>query len=183
VKYQLSILIPTIPERIEKLKRQLDKIPNEVQVIYLGDNKTISTGKKRNILLGLSEGLYSTFIDDDDLISDDFVSEILKAIKENDVDVICYEVGITFNGETYRTVLYSKDYINQNKGSLYLRRPNHLMVWRTEKAKEVPFLDVTVGEDTIWANQMVRRIDTQYIINKRLYKYYAIEGRHNGSNS
>lgn len=180
----LSILIPTLTDRVDKLKRQLERIGSGVEVIYLGDNRYISTGKKRNVLLSLASGEYSCFIDDDDLISEDFCSEVLKAIESNpNVTVINYEVQITTDGKRFKPVLYSKNYTNETRGAVYFRKPNHLMVWKTEIAKQIPYLDLTVGEDTIWAQRAVNWIESEYIIDKPLYKYYALEGRHNSCNS
>ena len=47
------------------------------------DNKKRSVGEKRQDLLNLAKGQYLVFIDDDDRISDDYISSIIQAMNEN----------------------------------------------------------------------------------------------------
>ena len=66
----LSILICTIQSRAEYLKELLDELNHQiqfsnVQVLWLGDNKSMSVGTKRNALLSIAEGEWVCFIDDD----------------------------------------------------------------------------------------------------------------------
>src|SRR5688572_12515966 len=97
----LSILICTIPKRkyqlqalMKLLLRQIGQL--DVQVIA-DSNMGITTGAKRNHLIHLAQGKYVTFIDDDDTISKDYVSEIMKAI-ESEPDVVGFKGWITTNG-------------------------------------------------------------------------------------
>jgi len=48
-------------------------------------------------MIKMAQGKYVTFIDDDDEISPDYVSEILKGI-ETDVDLVCYQSEVSING-------------------------------------------------------------------------------------
>jgi glycosyltransferase involved in cell wall biosynthesis len=98
---KLSILIPSVLSRYEKLGRILDQlkpqITDEVEVVVHTDNKKISLGDKRNKLLSLANGEYIVMIDDDDRITEDYVFELLKAI-ESGAECICYEVECSVNG-------------------------------------------------------------------------------------
>ena len=85
---KLSILIPTLKSRFKTLKAQVDRIEYQrqqkpVQLLWLGDNKSITIGTKRNLLLDISSGEYICFVDDDDIISDNYIESILKAIEDN----------------------------------------------------------------------------------------------------
>ena len=68
----LSILICTIKSREAYLKELIEELDyqiqfKEVQVLWLGDNKSMSVGAKRNKLLSIADGEWVCFIDDDDL--------------------------------------------------------------------------------------------------------------------
>ena len=54
-----------------------------MEIIGLFDNKKRSVGEKRQDLLNLAKGQYLVFIDDDDRISDDYISSIIQAMNEN----------------------------------------------------------------------------------------------------
>ena len=82
---KLSILICTIIERKNLLNRLLNILnkqkTDDVEVLVESDNKQISIGEKRNKLLNKAVGDYVAFIDDDDLVSDDYVKKVLQAIE------------------------------------------------------------------------------------------------------
>ena len=70
-------------------------------------------------------------------------------------------------------VKYSKDYTHGFKDNVYYRNPNHLMCWKTSLARQRRYLDITIGEDTTWANRMKNLINTEYNIDEVLYIYNA----------
>ena len=102
----LEILIPSVPERADKVERLkatlLTQIGNlNVTIsIYITDSvkkggQTI--GFKRQHLLQNSTSKYVAFIDDDDIVSDDYISQIYNALKTNP-DVVTFNGFITTNG-------------------------------------------------------------------------------------
>ena len=66
----------------DKLNEQISKFQDKVELLVLIDNKKRTLGAKRNEMIGLAKGEYVVFIDDDDLVSEDYVESILEAIKE-----------------------------------------------------------------------------------------------------
>lgn len=176
---KLSILICTLPSRIEKLKTLLFELKkqttNDVEVLYLGDDKSMSVGRKRNRLLQTAQGNYCTFVDDDDRVSTHYVSELLQTIDNNNgVDVICFNVEISINGGEWKNVYYSKKYEKDiNFSDHYQRIPNHLMCFRTELAKKVLYKDISFGEDAEWSKEILPYIESETIIPKTLYYYNA----------
>jgi glycosyltransferase involved in cell wall biosynthesis len=98
---KLSVLIPTVPSRKPLLDALLStlypQLTDEVELIAILDNKKRTLGQKRREMIKLAQGKYVTFIDDDDEISADYVSEILKGI-ETDVDLVCYQSEVSING-------------------------------------------------------------------------------------
>lgn len=178
----LSILIPSVPERfafLEKitndLKQQADK--KEVEVLVFMDNRRRTIGAKRNDLIKLAQGKYTVFIDDDDEVSDDYVDQILNAIKNNDdPDCIVYDVWVSGYSETYpemkdKICKYGIEYTYQNKEEAYYRPPNHLSVYRRQIALAHSFKDASYAEDDQWASVACKYIKKQVRINKILYFY------------
>jgi glycosyltransferase involved in cell wall biosynthesis len=144
---------------------------SDVEVLYLGDNKRRTVGRKRNDLVALAQGQYVCFLDDDDRIAPDFVTKILEQI-DGTTDVVCYNVACTIDKSAPKTVYYSKDFFaDKNYPGHYERLPNHLMVVRRELARQVPFLDKSCGEDSDYAIRLQPLLKTQKIINEILYFY------------
>ena len=174
----LSILICSLPERmsrsgllIEKLQKQVEGLP--VEILYLGDNKSMTTGTKRNKLLMIARGQYVVFIDDDDDVVDDYVSTLVSAIKSShNVDVIVFQVMYhcrEYQRPVYYSAMFGKDH---NLPDRFLRIPNHLMCIRFDLAIRVDYPDLTFGEDSAYAKQLLPLIKTEHKINKVLYNYF-----------
>jgi len=176
---QLSILIPTLPVRIDSYASLIKNISNQikknnledkVQILTFLDTKELSVGEKRNILLRSSIGKYVCFIDDDDLISEDYLQEIFNAISH---DADC----ITFLGE-YVEQGFKKDFVistmnrdNYNEPNCFYRLPNHLCPVKREIALSCLFSNKNYGEDSDYASKINKYIKNEYHIRKKLYFY------------
>lgn len=181
-----TILVPTVPNRINyfypkimnELIKQTEKYDN-IELIAFFDNKKRTIGKKRDEMLKLAQGIYVTFIDDDDRISDKYIDEIMKAINTNkDVDCIVFNTETKIES-TQKVVLckYGIDfndagYINLEKTE-WRGKPSHTMIWKSTIAKSHIFPDKQNGEDMIWVNKAYPDIKTQHRIDKILYYYDA----------
>ena len=124
----LSILTPTIPSRKEQLSKLSEKIAKQsndlaVEHLSFADNRTRTIGAKRQSLLDIARGEYIAFVDDDDDIEPDYVSEILLAIKQGP-DVITFEQNSYYNGAFSKVVfgLNNRDEPFQPNG-ITLRAP------------------------------------------------------------
>lgn len=172
----LSILICSLWERAADFARLLGVLENqltsEVEILTEIDNREITTGAKRNILLQRAAGKYVVFVDDDDSVSENYVSEILEAAK-SDPDAIVFNGWITTNGENKRRFKLSKDYPYTTKDNIYYRYPNHIVPIRATIAKKFRFPDKTYGEDFSWATKIhnSKLIKTEVKIEKELYYY------------
>jgi len=172
----LSILICSLTERrTEFLNKLLDRLEPQVEgknveIIVLSDNAKRSIGQKRNDAISMANGKYVCFIDDDDMISFDYVDLILKEIRDWLPDAIVFDALITFDDKSPKLVKYGREFEYCEKESAYYRLPNHLMVHRRSNIKEW-FKDLKTGEDDEWAARMLDRIVTQSRIEKILYYY------------
>ena len=173
---KLSILICTLPSRVRSLVRllyglekQIGNLP--VEVLFLGDNKKMSVGEKRNKLLSMATGKYVTFIDDDDRISDDYVESILSVAHINS-DVITFDVEISENGSEYKKVKYDMQFeCDKNFQNHYERIPNHLMAVKREFTLQAGFPETSFAEDAEYAKRLKPLLATQQSIDKTLYYY------------
>lgn len=176
----LSILICSINSR-ENLLRTLVEYLNlqirnnkEVEILVNSDDKKSSTGSKRNELVGRAKGKYIVFIDDDDWVSDCYVSEFLKAFESN-ADCIAINGVMTTNGEKEVKWNLSKDNDNVTiwKGTKYryLRKTNHITAVKRELALLAPFPDKSNAEDKAYSDAVNKYLKTEYVIEKPMYHY------------
>ena len=173
---ELSILTPTIPSRKEQLSKLSEKIAKQsndlaVEHLSFADNRTRTIGAKRQALLDIARGEYIAFVDDDDDIEPDYVSEILLAIKQGQ-DVITFQQNSYYNGAFSKVVfgLNNRDEPFQPNG-ITLRAPWHVCVWKRELVKTCQFGESNYGEDIIWSRQARARIKTSLHIDKTLCTY------------
>ncbi len=187
----LSILICSLEDRKEQLAALLENLKgqiiacgaqNVVEIITNVDQRQITTGKKRNLLLEAAEGKYSVYCDDDDEVSPYYIEEIIEATKQ-DADCITFNGYMTTNGvlrmpfdialnNPYREALVL--------GKLtYLRFPNHITPMKTEIARSVPFENISFMEDYKWAKEIHDKglLKTEVKINKELYHYKFKTGK------
>lgn len=176
-KYDLSILICSLHNRLHLLYKLCNEINAQsihqsVQFLYLGDNKSMSVGAKRNKLIDIADGRYITFIDDDDMIRPEYIKSILEAIKLSP-EVITFYVEKWFNENKDRPQRFSKTYGRNHREpdkSFNNMLPNHLCVWRRDVVKE-RFPDKNLGEDHIFADLMTQHYTVEHHLNKYLYTY------------
>ena len=173
---KLSILICSVPTRMSTHFRQLldvllPQATKDVEVVWLGDNYKMSVGEKRNNLLSIAKGKYVTFVDDDDMVSKDYVAELLRYINGG-ADIICFNVNCSLNGGKYKRVDYDANFLADHETKdAYKRLPNHICCVKREIALQVGFLSINMGEDSDYAKRLKPLIKTQSIINKVLYNY------------
>lgn len=174
---KLSILICTIYDRAQgylpalltTLSVQKTK---DVEILYLGDFKDMTTAQKRNKLLLIARGQYVSFVDDDDKVSDDYVKDLLDATK-TDADVITFLGRYVTEWENTLVKYHIEHKGNHNLKNIYTRMPNHICCIKREIAKDVGFLpNLNVGEDYEFSVRLRRKIKTAHHINKELYYYH-----------
>lgn len=178
---KLSILIPTLSNRSDFLNRLMTvlnpQISEEVEVITELDSGQISIGEKRNNLLNKSKGEYISFVDDDDLVSHDYVKLILKAIKNNPdvvgMHLLHYNNNV-LGGLTYHSLQYSSWFEElETTSSLYryYRNPNHLNPVKRELAVKVKFPPISMGEDRNYSMRLLPLLKTEAYIVEPIYYY------------
>ena len=181
-KIDVSVMICTLPGRRAMFDALLEDIENfknltSLNVEVLTDATVgITTGEKRNLLVARAKGTYCCFVDDDDKITPQYFKLIEDAIRSgNDYDSVSfngrYYVNFCFDKPFYHALKYD-DWSQGEKG--YYRPPNHLNPIKTVIAKQVPFKDVSDGEDRAFSDSLLdlKLIKTEYNHNKVQYLYY-----------
>jgi glycosyltransferase involved in cell wall biosynthesis len=175
MEIELSILIATMPSRQHLLIKLISEIDSqrtgrEIEFIY-DDIMSYNIGTKRNKLLQRAKGDYIVFIDDDDEISPNYVSEILKAIESNP-DSVGINGIITTNGHNQRKWFISKEYKTWHEANgIYYRTPNHISPVRRELALQAGFPEWSFGEDAEYSRRLLPLLKTEVIISEPLYHY------------
>lgn len=144
-------------ELIACLTKQIDLLPadliNPIEIVSCS-NEFISIGEKRNLLLNEANGDYICFIDDDDMVSDDYILKVLNALK-SEPDCCSLNGIITFDSEKPKEFKHSIQYDAYSEDeNYYYRFPNHLNAIKSSICKQVKFPEINHGEDTSFATQI-----------------------------
>lgn len=190
---QLSILIPTIPERVEMFTRIFNEVHRQVQYcqtvhpslgsveVLVDDSKKfieggLSIGKKREELVKRAQGKYLCFLDDDDNISGDYVETLLRLCYKN--HDIC-----TFNSfvrlENFWMLVNMSLFWSENEQAhpgIILRKPWHICPVKSIYAKLHPFPDSNYGEDWEWFEKVLQHCQHQAKTEAILHEYH--HGKH-----
>lgn len=177
---KLSILIPTLQCRAEMLARLMavltPQITDEVELLTLLDDGDRTTGAKRNELLARATSEYVAFVDDDDLVSRDYVGKILSAL-EKSPDVVTFKVMRYLDGQKWGEQIMRMGHTykieeDDRVGVYWLFRPTHLCPTRATLAKQVQFKEWNSGEDRDWQERVFPLLKSEVFIDEFLYLYY-----------
>ena len=172
---KLSILICTIPERTDFLNRLMDILTEQEgdYEILINASEFASIGAKRNELLNEASGEYVAFIDDDDTISDNYISLVMEGIDKG-VDCCSLTGIITDDGKNPRKFIHSLKYKSwYEDNGVYFRNPNHLNCIKTELARRAYFPETNHGEDRSFSDQLFKLgvLQTEHEIKQVIYFY------------
>ena len=181
---KLSILICTLPEpfRDGNFLKDISKnltlqvMGRSVQILYLGDNKSMTVGEKRNHLMNIAKGQRIAFVDDDDQVTDNYIDKLLEYCE---LDYDCVGIGVKFTkdgqGESIYDYSFSKNinFRDPKRGGvrIYGRMPNHLCLWKKEIAMRCKFPDMNIGEDHIWAEDQILKGYSFFKTEEIIYHY------------
>lgn len=181
---KLSILICSLQRRKLFLDRLMQCIQPQlagndgVEMLTEIDNGEISIGAKRNALLQKATGDYVAFVDDDDLVADDYVSSILSAI-ESSPDVIGFPILVSTDG-TYveygfiSSVFHSwfdlPDPFKSGRLSFFACA-NHITPVRRDLALRVGFPSRQKKEDLSFSFRLREHLSSEVYLDAPMYYY------------
>ena len=176
----LSILIPSIPDRREKLTSLLTELysqqlnlnrthPSLGSVeILVDDSKRfleggLSIGAKRDLLKQRASGRYLCFLDDDDGITPNYLETIVRAC-ESGPDIVTFRTLI--KNDHYWAIIDMDLQTLQNTEvsphDIIKRTPWHICPVKSEIAKNEPFsLDKNHNEDWDWMERVLKNVHSQ----------------------
>jgi glycosyltransferase involved in cell wall biosynthesis len=186
----LSILIcshtarrPLMDRMVHHLEHQRIFVIDGVEILTATNDDYMERGKTRNQLLDAARGEYCCFVDDDDVVSDDYIEKILAAL-ENKPD-IC---GITGQVIQLRypvtTRLFHLSVAHPEVFSLPIKGPereelgisrfaSHLCPIRTEIARQVRFPKDVKHEDNGYSGRLQEAgLLRETIIEGVIYYYF-----------
>lgn len=176
----LTIVVPSMSSRMESLYDVLGELFKQaegkpVEVVCLLDNKKSNLSEKRNQAIDKAKGRYVSFVDDDDKVEPDYVDRILESIAANPkADCIVFDVLVHGYTPEPKLCSYGIEYQHGENEKAYLRKPNHVMAYRTEISRKHKYrIDLSaISEDTEWAERASKDIQNQVRIGKTLYHYF-----------
>ena len=176
---KLSILIPTLPDRFNYLKRlknilepQVARYPGEVEIKIHDGGRQFTTGRKRNELIAMSDGEYFIQVDDDDLVPVYYVDELMKAIAQGP-DVVSFIGYMTTDGRNKQNFTIKLGSKYETVNNHHYRYPNHLCCYKRSTVAGILFPDITVTEDFQWAHRVNQLgvLKKEVHIDKEMYFY------------
>lgn len=173
---KLSVLIPSTfcrQEMTDKLVSFLFSLKGseEAEIVTRFDNKEMSIGAKRQMMLEEAKGEYVVFIDSDDWVSDDYFTEILSAL-ESKPD--CVGFNIKCCGTKFKKGIASNRFNDwRTLYSVYERTPYQKTPIKREIALEIGYIDKRFGEDYVFSKRLKQSglIKSEVFIDKELYIY------------
>lgn len=175
----LTIMVLSIKSRETFLSRLMDvlkpQITPQVELMVRVDDGEISIGRKRLEMLTDAKGRWACYIDDDDLVSADYVSRILAALEQNP-DCVGFNVTRIVDGSRQGIAEHSLRHTEwsatrRGGANVMLRTPNHLNPVRTSIARQVGFHDENFGEDKLYSDGIRPLLKTEVFIDAELYIY------------
>ncbi len=190
---RLSILIATIIGREQPFKKLYNKlynqlqdegIWNEVEIVSECDDRTMSIGNKRQLLLERSYGEFVVYIDDDDDVPEDYCITIWKAITEKPhLHSIGFLQQCTFNGGPPKSASLSNKWAawaEKTGGFDWVRTPFFPTPIRRDIAIQIGYKDIRFGEDHDFAIRLKESglIKNELFIEKIMYYYQYTHAPH-----
>jgi hypothetical protein len=184
-----SILVPTLGERAPLFERLLAQLlpqaqrhGSRVQVVGWFNNGSPSLPKIRQAMVLGARTDYVSFVDDDDLVSPDYVDHVLEAI-ETRPDYVGFQVQCYSNGHPIAVAYHSLEHRRwRNMDGRFERDISHINPIRTDLARRADFSMTRSGgaEDRAWADQLrrARVLRTQVVIDRILYHYLQVTPEH-----
>lgn len=186
-----SILIPTVvtrPELFERLANrlapQVAKYKGDVEVVVYWNNFEQQVGKIRQQMVEESKAEYVNFIDDDDLVVEDYVDTIYPLL--DGVDYIGFMVDFYTNGtKVNKPVIHSLtvDRWHETESGFY-RRGVHTNPVKRELAVKYggydggnydPELGRVIAEDSLYADNIGPHLKTEHYIPRPMHIYYQTD--------
>lgn len=178
----LTIILPAHTDRypfpiVGQIRQQADRVNEQagrpvVEFICVLDNGSISTGDKLNMMYAMSQGAYIAGIGDDDTIAPDYVSSLVRAIKDSPgVDIVSFDHDYFVNGTFNAVTVVSKDFRDSQEEGLHHRRPTPKCAIRAEICRQFNCPSISDKEDQSMSEWLVGRLETEVRVGRVIYHH------------
>ena len=178
-----SILVPTVVDRPELFNRLAERLApqlnDEIEVVVFWNNYERQIGQLRQMLLEEARGTYVNFLDDDDLVTEDYCETILPLL--DGVDYIGFMVDFYQNGRHInKPVIHSLKNIGWYEDATgFYRRGVHTNPVKKQIALmgRYDLSDYKDGrpEEIHYANAVDPILKTEHFVNRPLHLYYQTD--------
>ncbi len=185
-----SILVLTQPSRAEFLRRlmenlapQVEKFP-DVEVVITMFDKSFSLGKNRGRMIDAAAGEYVNFVDDDDLVDEDYVESIYPLL--DGVDYVGFLAKFHRDGVYCgKLSIHSIDFKDWSEDAYgYYRDISHLnpILKDLAVAGRMGDHEGLVREDFFWAGRLrsMGVVKTENFVPKIMYFVYYRSNKPDG---
>jgi len=172
-KLKLQLLIPTVVSRPEYFERLVERLAPQlkdgVEVVVLWNNFERGIGEIRQLMMESATAEYIMFIDDDDMVPEDFIETVYPLL--DGVDYIGWKVDFTSNGKKMKLNSHSikhRGWYDDNEG--FFRQVVHKNPVRRELALKARY-DQGWPEDYTWSIAVSPHAKTEHYIDREMYHY------------
>ena len=167
------------PDRCGEIIDLYEKQDNRIKVFH---KKNGGLSDARNYGMNFITGDYVIFVDSDDWLSEDMVSNLIKTSLELNADIV--QSGFYYAYEDY--LLYDNRYYLENMRPVVLNRDELMYelvinekvknfawgkLYKSALIKDISFKIGVLFEDVFWAHKVMDRVDKYVIIHKPMYYY------------
>ena len=162
---KFQILIPTMPGREAMLAELLTVLEPQLKkgVGYLTDAAPGTIGAKRQRMIQAATADYVAFVDDDDMVSRDYVARILPCLKSKP-DCVGITMHVTMDGRDWNPSPIFRHSLQFRENFLWHgqdRTPHHLCPLKRAAALQSRFPDIMWGEDYNYAQGLLQHLKTE----------------------
>jgi hypothetical protein len=175
-----TILIATLGQRQERFRRllqhllpQVEEAAGRVNVLAYWNNGERPLAEIRQALVDEANGMFTSFIDDDDLVAPTYV-RCITGVLGPDIDYVGFRLQCYVDGNALKPTYHSLRYVqwhDDDRG--YYRDISHLNPVRRELALRADFRRTQPPEDVAWADQLRGTLKNERYVNDVMYQYYS----------
>lgn len=147
------------------------QIRNDIEVLTHSDSGRMTIGEKRNKLLEIAKGEYVIFIDDDDLIANNYVQKILEKIEKKPDCISISGVYVDMDNGITKFFKHGLKYKWGKEKEVLVRPPTHICAIKKDIAKKVRFPSMNYGEDKHYSDGVIKMCKVDEMVEEPIYFY------------
>lgn len=171
-----QILLPTVVDRnmefarlADRLAPQIEKYNGDIEVVVFWNNYEREISSLRQLMIETATAKYTNFVDDDDLVSEDYCDQIYPLL--DGVDYIGHE--IEFGNAKVIHSLTCTGWIDD--GNTYYRRGTYINPTKRTLMLKAAFKNADyregIAEDITYSKNIDKLLKTEHFVPEKLYIY------------